>query len=161
MKRNKILILILLPLAILVIRSLSFRNDFEIIRHERFAHISGEVVNEGVYKLDDNTRISDLVEMAGGLTKEADMDALNLSRKVLDEEKVYVQSTLETSNLVDINRADMEKLITLDGIGESTANKIIEYRNKNGSFIQKEEIMFINGIGESKFNKIKDKIIIK
>lgn len=61
---------------------------------------------------------------------------------------------------VNINTANVEKLQTLPGIGESTAKKIIEYRDKNGKFKNIEELKNVSGIGESKFNSLKDKITI-
>ena len=53
-----------------------------------------------------------------------------------------------------------EQLKTLDGIGDATAQKIIDYRNEKGNFGKIEDIKNVSGIGESKYNKIKDKIII-
>ena len=65
-----------------------------------------------------------------------------------------------SSNLVNINQADKNELMTLPGVGESKAASIIEYRNKNGNFTKIEDIMKITGIKEGVFNKIKDKITI-
>ena len=62
------------------------------------------------------------------------------------------------SSIVNINTANIEKLSTLTGIGESTAKKIIKYREENGYFNSIEDIMNVTGIGESKFNAIKDNI---
>lgn len=64
------------------------------------------------------------------------------------------------SGLVDINTASQEELESLDGIGPKTAEKIVEYRETNGSFSSIESIMDIDGIGEGKFSKIKDEITI-
>lgn len=62
---------------------------------------------------------------------------------------------------VNINTADKEVLSSLTGIGPVTAERIIEYRDKNGPFKSKEEITKVKGIGEKTFEKIKDLIEIK
>ena len=61
---------------------------------------------------------------------------------------------------VNINTANLEKLQTLPGVGESTAKKIIEYRDKNGKFTKIEDIKNVSGIGESKYNNIKEYIFV-
>ena len=64
------------------------------------------------------------------------------------------------SGIVNINTASVEKLSTLTGIGKSTAEKIVKYRDENGYFNSIEDIMNVSGIGEIKFNSIKDDITI-
>ena len=61
---------------------------------------------------------------------------------------------------VNINNANKEKLETLPGIGETTAQKIIEYREQNGKFKTIEDLKNVSGIGDAKFNSLKDKIIV-
>lgn len=61
---------------------------------------------------------------------------------------------------VNINKASKDQLMTLKGVGNSTADKIIEYRNKEGGFKKIEQLLEVSGIGESKFNKIKENIIL-
>ncbi|MBQ6574724.1 MAG: ComEA family DNA-binding protein, partial [Lachnospiraceae bacterium] len=63
-----------------------------------------------------------------------------------------------TSDLVDINSASKETLMTLPGIGESKADKIIAYREANGRFDSIEDIMLVGGIKEGLYNKVKDRI---
>ncbi len=67
----------------------------------------------------------------------------------------------EPDGRININTADAAALATLDGIGESTAQRIVEFRQKNGEFMTVEELMRVNGIGEKKFDAIKDKICVK
>ena len=61
---------------------------------------------------------------------------------------------------VNINTANKEKLETLPGIGETTAQKIIEYIEQNWKFKTIEDLKNVSGIGDAKFNSLKDKIIV-
>lgn len=62
---------------------------------------------------------------------------------------------------VNINKANKEKLMTLPGVGESTALKIIEYRTKNGDYKSIEDLKKVAGIGDSKFNNLKEYVTVK
>ena len=97
----------------------------------------------------------------------ADLSRVNLATIVSDEQKIVIPAKIEfeeeaedneESGLVNINTASKEKLMSLNGVGESTAQKIIDYREENGYFNSVEDIMNVSGIGESKFNKIKEYI---
>lgn len=138
-------------------------------------YISGEVKKEGIYFLDENSRIVNVIDLAGGLTENADISKVNPAQKVNDSDKIIIPQKQENkitedsnnedtdqsqiNQKVNINTATKEELTTLNGIGESTANKIINYR-KNNKFIEIEDIMNVSGIGEAKFNNIKDDICI-
>lgn len=152
-----------------------------------FVDIKGSVNKPGVYKFDINDRVIDAINKAGGLTKNANTDNINLSQKLTNEMVVYVYSDneikkgnnkltcntlcenniIEVNNcventnkdLININTATLEELLTLPGIGESKAKNIIEYREEN-KFKNIEELMNVNGIGESLFEQIKNKITI-
>lgn len=137
-----------------------------------YVHICGEVVNEGVYTVKEDSRVYEVLELAGGLTEEAATDYVNLARQVKDGEKIIFPSKeqMETGEfcidhaeekLVNINTASIEKLTTLSGIGESRAKLIIDYREEHGDFETIEDIMKVSGIKEGAFNKIKDSIIVK
>ncbi|KAB3533109.1 helix-hairpin-helix domain-containing protein [Alkaliphilus serpentinus] len=141
-----------------------------------FVHIEGAVNKPGVYKLEGKVRIYEAVEAAGGLTEEADTTRINMAVMLEDEDFVYVPAKGEENppieisitsekpsqeGKININTADSKGLISLNGIGEAIANRIIEYRNVNGPFKSIEEIKNVSGIGESKFNAIKDKITVK
>lgn len=142
-------------------------------------HIEGEVANPGVYELGGDSRVFDAIDAAGGLLKDADRKRINLAKKIVDEEYVYIPNkneediepryrenlltttgTIENINLININRANIIELKELPGIGDVLANRIIEYRNEKGEFKSIEELKNVSGIGDKKFNDIKDKITI-
>ena len=166
------------------------KNDISKIKVD----IKGNVATPGVYELDSNSRVIDVINLAGGLTDLADTSSINLSKVIKDEDVIIVYtkdkeiSTYEeynesidlcnkdnndacvekeenneekkVSGKVNINEASKNDLMTLTGIGESKADKIIEYRDKNGKFNIIEDIMNVDGIGDSIFEKIKDNITI-
>lgn len=147
-------------------------NVEEEIEETICVHICGEVVNEGVYNVKEDSRVYEVLELAGGLTKEAATDYVNLARQVKDGEQIIFPSKeqIETGEFdmddaeekfVNINTASLEKLTTLSGIGDSRAKLIIDYREEHGDFETIEDIMKVSGIKEGAFNKIKDSIIVK
>ena len=144
-------------------------------------HITGQVVNQGIVKLQSGARIVDAIEAAGGVTQEADLSKINLAYVLEDGIKVYVPSindeqeeyitensgeNTSTNNtekklMININTATMQDLQKLPGIGESIANRILNYRKENGKFNSIEDIKKVSGIGDSKFSNIKQYICIK
>lgn len=141
-------------------------------------YINGEVNNPGVYKLKNDSRIEDLVKIAGGFTTESDKDTLNLAKKLRDEDYVYVdkksevkgtqaasQSTINNGigkdNKVNINTATKEELKTIPGVGDVTAQKILDYREQNGRFSSIEDLKNIDRIGDKTLEKMKDKIDVR
>lgn len=130
-------------------------------------YVCGAVAEPGVVALKEDARIIDAVLLAGGMTEDADETDVNLAARLQDGEMIYVPTKEETSrrkeaqdkeDLVDINTADKARLCTLPGIGESKAEDILTYREKNGAFQSIEDIMKVPGIKESLFEKIKGKI---
>lgn len=162
-----------------------------------FCDIKGAVKNPGVYQVNNNN-IYEVINMAGGLKKDAILSYINLSKKVTDEMVIYIPSindkpkkcqcncpkqeclttTLPTTTtvttttsmatnltttiphttitkLVNINIASKEELMTLNGVGEKIADKILEYRNQH-PFQSIDELLNIEGIGEKTFAKIQD-----
>lgn len=142
-------------------------------------YISGAVKNPGVYELDPDSRLHQLLTSAGEFSEEADVlwveKNLNMARKLADGEKIYIPSREEISSqpeviqegvpgqnnrIVNINTAVQTELETLPGIGPSFAQRIIDYRQENGGFKSTEEVQAVSGIGEKTFEKIKDQISI-
>lgn len=148
-------------------------ND-EVVEADKYSgkiavYISGEVCLPGVYYIEDGARLNDLIEMCGGFTDLADITELNLAEKLNDSDKIDVPKKIieekseesdTDNNLININKATKEELKTLDGIGDTLADNIIEYR-KNNKFESIEDILNVNGIGESKYNVIKEYICVK
>lgn len=148
-------------------------------------YICGEVNNPGVYELESGSRVFDAINTAGGYSEAACVDEVNLAQVILDEQMIYIPSVEDTmseswdgnsvissgtqsagtasssSGKININKASVEELTTIPGIGESKANKIISYRTENGKFNSIEDIMNISGIKEGLFNKVKDYICVK
>lgn len=154
-----------------------------------FVDIKGSVNNPGVYEVSNTSRVNDVISLAGGLTENADTSDINLAKIVKDEMTIIIYSkeevlekykkevctcdcpyitndaciteeSNEENNLININTASLEELITLPGLGESKAKEIISYREKNGNFTSIENIKNVTGIGEAIFEKIKDYITV-
>ena len=135
--------------------------------------ISGCVKTPGVYEIADGTRLHEVIELAGGLTKEADIDAINQAELVTDGQKILIPAKAEeynsgnksqemttTSDKININTADSSSLQEIPGVGPATADKIIQYRDANGRFHSIEDIRNVSGIGDKTFEKMKDKICV-
>lgn len=147
-------------------------ESYEVATEEYvYVHLCGAVVNPGVYKVASDTRVYEVVDMAGGITEEANVQAVNMAKPVEDEMQIYIPMAGEVFNgentqyyqetqekLLNINQATKEELMELPGIGEAKAEAIIAYREENGLFTDITDIMNISGIKESAFSKIKDKI---
>ncbi|MBK5251455.1 MAG: helix-hairpin-helix domain-containing protein [Peptostreptococcaceae bacterium] len=132
-----------------------------------YVDICGAVYAEGFYKLPAESRVVDVVEMAGGLLDTADIKRINLAQKIYDQEKIIIPEIGEslaveesTDGLININTAGKTLLEELSGVGPAYADRIIAYRQKNGGFKTKEEIMEISGIGEKTYANIEECICI-
>ena len=150
-----------------------------------YVDISGEVERPGVYEVSEGTRLFEVIEQAGGLTDEADIDSLNRAETVADGQKILIAAKGENSSgsqgtqsgsgtnsgsgtgsgttndgKVNINMAESAELQTIPGIGPSKAARIIEYRQSNGNFSSIEDIQNVSGIGSKTFESIKDYITV-
>lgn len=143
-----------------------------------YVYVCGAVNCPGVYQAQAGIRLFELIEMAGGFMPEADRSYLNLARSVVDGEQIVVLTveeiaqgmtavsensvaqTQEHSGLININTASVSELTGVSGIGESRAQAIIDYREKNGAFKSVEEIKKVDGIKDGLFAKIKDYITV-
>lgn len=147
--------------------------------------IKGEVVKPNVYTLAENSRVNDIIEKAGGLTSEANINNINRASLLSDGECIVIRNIndkdadVQEENLnskvntlsqggnvasngdsININTASKDELKTLSGIGDTKAEAIIEYRDSNGGFKSIDELKNVSGIGEGTLNKIREKINI-
>lgn len=145
-----------------------------------FVHIDGWIQNPGVYEIKENDRVNTIIEKAGGLKEGASIKSINLAARLSDGDKIYIPNREEEKQIetievkgnntgtvkitknskININKASISELKQITGIGESTANKIIDYRDNVGKFKKIEDIKEVKGIGDSKYESIKDKITI-
>lgn len=151
-------------------------------------YIIGEVLSAGVYSLPRGSLVVDVLEAAGGATESADLNSVNLAYPLNDNMMIKIPSIdeadknwiIDKGNLfsetptspsavhtdqssdekVNINKATVSQLCSLPGIGESTAQKIVDYREKNGPFEDVYDITNINGIKDAKYEQIKDYITV-
>lgn len=147
-------------------------------------YICGAVCAPGVYELEADSRVFQLVELAGGLTEDADEKSINLAEVVTDGQMIWIPTLEESSSgqtasgiysspgsqsgsgsaletgKININTASAEELTALNGIGEMKAEAIVSYREAHGSFKQIDDIMQVDGIGQGTFDKIRDNITV-
>ena len=138
---------------------------------EIFVDVTGAVNKPGVYSLTGKSRVIDAIKAAGDSAPGADLSTINLARVLNDGEQIYVDSTVVNSNGVrvskavrsgpiNINRATARQLDALDGVGPVIAQRIVDYRKTNGSFLTIDDLQKVSGIGAAKFAQIKAKVRI-
>lgn len=125
-------------------------------------HVAGAVRRPGLYELAAGERVADAIAAAGGATRAADLNALNLAEPLADGVQVYVARRGETigavptappasdpgvPSAININTADAVALEQIPGIGPVRAQAIIEYRTQIGSFESIDQLLEVTGIG--------------
>lgn len=147
---------------------------------EIYVQVSGAVNAPGVYALPEGSRIFQAVELAGGVTEEADVSSLNQAKPLTDGEMIWVMTAAEAAERgnqpealgdgdnsakddgkINLNTATKEELMELPGIGAAKAEAILAWREKNGSFTQIEDLMKIEGIKEGVFSKIENYVRVQ
>lgn len=142
--------------------------------------IKGAVKNPKEYELKEGSRVRDLINLAGGLTEDADEDKIYYSKVLSDEDCIRVykigeadeneggtvaseekSSGINKNGIININKATMEELQTLPGIGEVKAKNIIAYREGKGKFKSVDELSNVDGIGVKTVDKLRDMVDIK
>lgn len=145
-----------------------------------FVHVTGAVENPGVFQMNSGDRVFQVLEKARP-TPEADVNQLNLAQTLVDGGKVVVPKVGEqlsetaltasgglgsggglVGDKVNINTASVNELDEhLPGIGPALAQRIVDYRERNGGFKSPEQIMEVSGIGEKRYEQIKDLITVR
>lgn len=150
-----------------------------------YVYVCGEVNTPGVYEVSEDARVFEVLNKAGGYTKDAATN-LNLAETVYDGEKISVLSkeeyeelsiynseelsevsndnlpgdALENDGLININNADVNELKSLPGIGEKKAQAIVNYREENGFYKDISDLLNVSGIGDGIYDQIKDCITV-
>lgn len=155
----------------------------ENINHSKIVvDIKGAVKAPKEYELQAGSRVRDLIEIAGGLTPEADEEKIYFSKILEDEQciKIYKigeevldseieaegqqekgTGAIDSKGKININKATVDELMTIPGIGQVKAQSIVDYRNENGKFNSIDELTNITGIGVKTLEKLRDKVDIK
>ena len=138
--------------------------------------VKGAVKAPGIYDLPVGSRVNDAVQKAGGLTEQADSKSLNLAQKVSDEALVYVPtkgeeaasqqtasgtaSSTSKEKKINLNKASLEELKQVKGLGGKRAQDIIDHRESNGKFKSVDELKKVSGIGAKTIEKLKDYVTV-
>jgi competence protein ComEA len=143
-------------------------------------YVTGAVIRPGVYRLPPESRLVDAVQAAGGFAEGVDLNQVNLAAPITDGQQIVIPglSTLPTPELtigeggllvtptpfagtpININTASVELLVTLPGIGPTTAQLIVDYREDNGPFTRVEDLLKIPGIGPQTLEEIRGLITV-
>lgn len=143
-----------------------------------YVDIKGAVIKPGVYKLEDEKRVLDAIQLAGGFKNDADQTKINLAARVTDEMVLYIptigevlqnefqnETGLPTNEIdegkININTATSAELESLPGIGAAKAASIITFREQNGPFKENRDLVNVSGIGDKSFEQLKDKITVR
>ena len=136
--------------------------------------VKGAVKSPGIYDLPVGSRINDAVQKAGGLTDNADSKSINLAQRISDEALVYVPTKEEATSQempssasnnkenkkVNLNKASVEELKQVKGLGAKRAQDIIDHRESNGKFKSVDDLKKVSGIGAKTIEKLKEYVTV-
>ncbi|HSP48135.1 MAG TPA: ComEA family DNA-binding protein [Clostridiaceae bacterium] len=140
--------------------------------------IKGEVVRPGVYSIEGDKRLNDLLILAGGKTANAELRHINLAKRLKDGDSFYIpfvgepvgsgtgqgsgmSGTDEEKGKIDLNEATREELMTVPGIGPATADNILRYRESAGGFQNIEDLLEVDRIGDKTLEKLKEYLEVR
>jgi competence protein ComEA len=140
------------------------------IRPKLVVDVAGAVRRPGLYRLRDGSRVADAIELAGGATPKAFLEALNLAAPLADGQQVLVprkvpggapaaSGAAPAAGPVSLSAATLEQLDTLPGVGPVTAQKILDYRTAHGAFRSVEELDAVPGIGPATIEELRELVV--
>jgi competence protein ComEA len=125
-------------------------------------HVAGAVRHPGIVRLRDGDRVSDAIAAAGGPTRAANADAVNLAARLADGQQVVVPSRSTSFGgssgavgPISLSSATLEQLDGLDGVGPGLAQKILDYRAQHGGFKSIDELGEVAGIGDKRLESLR------
>lgn len=151
---------------IVIVLIICYIQKYEYVDLSKFAserikvEVKGEVNKPGVYEIPYQSNVKDAIEAASGFRESANQEAINQANIVKQNDVIHVPKINNEKKQISINTATMEQLTTLNGVGPSTAQKIIDFRNEHGCFQTIEDIMKVKGIKQKLFDKMKDQITL-
>jgi competence protein ComEA len=145
--------------------------------------VAGKVRRPGLVRVPEGARVADVIASAGGPLPRADLTALNLARRVADGEQILVglpqpadgvaggagvvgggaegsSAGAPAGGKIDLNRATLEQLDTLPGVGPVTAQRILDWRTQHGRFSAVEQLREVEGIGERRFSQLRTQVTV-
>ncbi len=136
--------------------------------------VVGKVAKPGLVTVDEGARVADALRAAGGPVGRANLETINLARKLSDGEQIYVDVPVPagmtdaaavgspdgTESRIDLNTATDAELQELPGVGEVTAQRILEWRAEHGGFTDVEQLREVSGIGEATLADLRDRVTI-
>jgi competence protein ComEA len=143
--------------------------DADAAQAEVVVHVVGAVRDHGVVRLPVGARVGDAVAAAGGARRDADLDALNLARALVDGEQIAVPRVGQEppaesaapaeqgAGSVDLNSADAADLEELPGIGAVLAERIVDHRGEH-PFTSVDELEDVPGIGPALLERLRDQV---
>ena len=165
--------------------SVTFEESNEGADNHVYVYVCGAVNCPGVYEVSPGALLYDAINLAGGLTGDASAEHINLVMTLNENMSIYIPTreevmsgsyssevimsdsdvgvgspTASDSGLININLASRADLMSVPGIGEVTADSIINYRENNGGFSSVDDLMKVEGIGKGKYEKFKDYLCV-
>ncbi|WP_234448059.1 helix-hairpin-helix domain-containing protein [Virgibacillus salexigens] len=142
-------------------------NEALIDDQQMVVDVKGEVNKPGVYEMEEEDRVINAIEIAGGFTEEADQTQVNLAQRIQDEMVISVVKEGDTEaqtlsvnekDKLHLNQATLEEIEALNGIGPTKAEAIVQYREENGLFKSVEDLLNVSGIGEKMLEAFQEDI---
>lgn len=137
--------------------------------------VVGKVTAPGLVTVAEGARVADVIRAAGGASSGVNLGGLNLARRVTDGEQIYVgvpappdaqagpqpDAPAPPGGKIDLNTASPSQLDTLPGVGQVTAQRIVEWRTKHGRFASVDQLREIDGIGATRFGRLRELVAVR